>query len=208
MTIDRLNRILTKIIVALVIIVAFLISYSCLSTQIKSIFKDARMTYVHKAFDVVKTINYKTDDHIEFINKIGSLDTFEKIRNYLLTIEYERDLFFDYANKPIITHKLKKGDCDDFARLGQFIMDFYQYDTYYVALWSRKKDINPSHAICVFENEDYVGYIDCNFLAVYTKNERISTKQDIINLYLLDGYYSYTIRDVNYNVIKRVFING
>lgn len=158
-------------------------------------------TIFTRVLDTVNVFKYDKEDYIEFHDTIKSIKSVDNIIEYLATIEYRTDTI-DYANMPIITHKLKYGDCDDYARLSQYVLNFYGYDAYLLYMWNKK----PGHAICIFENKDEVGVVDINNMITMTKRNK-GLKKLIDYCLRAYGYDIYVLRDINYNIVEKDVLN-
>jgi len=92
-------------------------------------------------------------DDLEFLVVVESLDTPEKICDYMKeNFTYKEHLF--YAPDPYTFWQLKEGDCNDFADFARFVANYHRYETYQILI--SFKNTLLQHALGVFvENDKY-----------------------------------------------------
>ena len=96
--------------------------------------------------------NFVMPDDIDFINIVESLDTPQKICNYMQeNFTYKYHTF--YAPSPYILWKIREGDCNDFSTFAVFIADYHRYETYQIMI--RFKGTLIGHYLGVFVEDGY-----------------------------------------------------
>lgn len=84
-------------------------------------------------------------DDKDFLEVVESLDTPEKIVNYMYD-NFEVEMHAIYTPDPYILWVTKKGDCNDFSTFAVFVANYHGYKTYQVT-------INNEHAIAIYKEE-------------------------------------------------------
>lgn len=132
---------------------------------------------------------------IEFINTIKTLDTPEKICDYMReNFTYKENLY--YTPNPYQMWLDKKGDCNDYATFAVFIANYYGYETYQIRIFWL--GLNYSHYLAVYkENGTYT----------YSSNESYFSKGydtflDIVKDQT-NGWSKYIVYDYNMNLIEQ-----
>lgn len=101
--------------------------------------------------------NFVTPNDLEFTTLIASLDTPEKICDYMCkNFTYEAHPF--YAPDPYTLWKTQKGDCNDMSTFAVFIAEQYGYDTYQIHIFYKGTIV--SHYIAVYIKEGEVSFSD------------------------------------------------
>ena len=78
--------------------------------------------------------NFVMPDDLEFIAVVESLDTPEKIGNYM-TENFTYETHDLYAPDPYTLWKIKEGDCNDFSTFGTFVANYHGYETYQIEIY-------------------------------------------------------------------------
>jgi len=96
--------------------------------------------------------NFVLPDDLEFIAVVESLNTPEKISEYMQeNFEYE---YHPYnALSPYRLWKTKKGDCNDFSIFGTFVANYHGYETYQIEI--KLKNSLYTHWLAVYVEGDY-----------------------------------------------------
>jgi len=137
-------------------------------------------------------------DDEEFLAVVESLDTPEKIGNYMLeNFEYKSN---NFLLTPYQLYKSKVGNCDDFSNFAVFIANHHGYETNQILIEFPLYIYNSQyHMIGVFKEGNYYNifentlYIEC-----FCENFK-----EIMNFYLYHGWLSYTVYDYNMNIIEQ-----
>ncbi|MCK4321992.1 hypothetical protein KAX08_05710 [candidate division WOR-3 bacterium] len=96
--------------------------------------------------------NFVMPDDMEFLAIVESLDTPQKICQYMQeNFTYEYHTF--YAPSPYILWKIREGDCNDFSTFAVFIADYHGYETYQIMI--RFKGTLIGHYLGVFVENGY-----------------------------------------------------
>ena len=97
----------------------------------------------------------------EFMDCVNSLDTPEKIGNYMLNnFIYEKHLC--YAPNPYSLWISEKGDCNDFSTFGSWVAHQHGYITYQIKIiYSTTNNFN--HMLAVYLEGDKLSYTNCQF---------------------------------------------
>ena len=143
--------------------------------------------------------NFVLPNDIEFIKTIETLDTPEKICNYM------KD---NFTYKPSVSYNLdpyqlwltKKGDCNDFCSFAIFIANYHNYVTYQIHIYFKKTFIK--HVLAVYlENNQYTYSNNKAYYPLYVSSfdEIISHYFNFPIEYELDYY---KVFDYNMNLIK------
>ena len=89
-------------------------------------------------------------DDTKFIEVIESLDTPEKIVDYMYD-NFEVEMHSIYKPDPYTLWKTKKGDCNDFSTFAVFVANYHGYETY-------QASINNDHAIAIYKEDNGYNY--------------------------------------------------
>jgi len=101
-------------------------------------------------------------DDLEFLTVIESLDTPEKICEYMKeNFTYEPHII--YTLDPYTLWKTNKGDCNDFSTFAVFAANYHNYETYQIKIFF--KDTLMFHTIAIYR-EDKLSYSD-NWIYCY-----------------------------------------
>jgi len=139
---------------------------------------------------------------IEFINTIKTLDTPEKICNYMKdNFIYEPHAIYNL--NPYQLWLTQKGDCNDFSTFATFIANYHNYTTYQIYIYFKGTFI--AHVLAVYlENDKYTysnnkAYYPIN---VSTFKEVVEHYFDMVKEYELNFYEIY---DYNMNLIEKIY---
>jgi len=92
-------------------------------------------------------------DDLEFLAVVESLDTPEKICDYMKE-NFTYKTHYLYAPDPFTFWKLREGDCNDFADFARFVANYHGYETYQILI--SFKNTLLQHVLGVFvENDKY-----------------------------------------------------
>ena len=100
--------------------------------------------------------NFVMPDDLEFLEVVETLDTPEKISDYMIE-NFTYELHPTYAISPYVLWQTKKGDCNDFSTFGVFIADYHGYETYQIKI--NLKNTLYCHYIAVY-NEGLWSFTD------------------------------------------------
>jgi len=148
-----------------------------------------------------------TPDDLEFIAVVESLDTPEKIGDYMLeNFTYELHIFNILS--PYQLYITQKGDCDDFANFSMFISNYHGYETFLVKICYKNYAIN--HYLAIYkENNLYNFSVNQYYTFVNYDNFSDIVKFDSQWMYDFYGYIwsKYIVYDYDNNVIEKGFNN-
>lgn len=100
--------------------------------------------------------NFIISDYTEFMNIVESLDTPQKIGNYMEdNFTYEVHDF--YVPDPYILWKTKKGNCIDFGTFGIFIANYHGYETFQITIFD---DTLYQHFVAVYNENIWYSITD------------------------------------------------
>ena len=130
-------------------------------------------------------------DDVEFIEIVKSLDTPEKIGNYMLeNFEYDEKYIWKTLS-PYQLWDIRKGVCADFAKFGMFMANYHGYETYRVEIYY-KGLIN--HMIAVYKESN--GY-------TFTSNRKYyEGAKDSFKECIMSDYIKYKVFDYDGNLIE------
>lgn len=143
--------------------------------------------------------NFNLPDDLEFLELVESLDTPEKICNYMReNFIYKAHCF--YAPDPYTLWKIKEGDCNDFADFARFIANYHGYETYGILICF--KDTFIRHVLAVFVENNKLTYLDNKaYYPIY-----VDTFEEIVSYcisYTTEyEYKSYKVYDYENNLIE------
>ena len=141
---------------------------------------------------------------IEFINTIKTLDTPEKICNYMKdNFICEPHVF--YILNPYQLYITQKGDCDDFANFSIFISNYHGYETFLIKICYKNYAIN--HYLAIYKENDLYNFSDNqNYFPVNYDNFSNIVKLDSQWIYDSYGYIwsSYVVYDYWNNIVEQV----
>jgi len=136
--------------------------------------------------------NFTLPDDKEFIQTIESLDTLDKICNYMndnfIPIEYNENVFDPYT-----MWQVKTGDCNDYASFAIFCANYHNYETYQI--WLIFPDF--SHIIAVYKIDN--GYLVSDW--DYLHEKVYNSFSEIMQFFYCKNYIVY---DYNMNIIEQV----
>ena len=113
-------------------------------------------------------------DDLEFLAVVESLDTPEKIANYMEeNFTYEMHVF--YAPDPYTLWKTGKGDCNDFATFINFVASYNSYTSYMARIYWKNSSF-WTHYIGIIKLDDNYVFFDNTVLI----NGEFSTFREII----------------------------
>ena len=138
-------------------------------------------------------------DNLEFLAVVESLDTPEKIGNYMKeNFTYKRHYF--YAPSPYMLWKLREGDCNDFTTFGIFVANYHGYITYQINIWLER--IKDTHYLGVYiENNKYTYSSNMAYYPIYvdTFEEVVRDWEGNQSKYQVKSYEVY---DYDLNIIE------
>lgn len=122
--------------------------------------------------------NFVLPDDGEFIKVIKSLNTPEKISDYMLNnFIYEAHNF--YIPDPYTLWKIKKGDCNDFATFGVFVANYHGYETWQIKIYF--KCTIDNHRIAVYKEDGGLSFTDNQYYNRYLPDFfRFNNFRDIV----------------------------
>ena len=92
--------------------------------------------------------NFVTPNDTEFIAVIDSLDTPEKICQYMQdNFIYKYHSIYD--PDPYTLWQTKKGDCNDMATFGTWVANYHRYTTYQIQIFF--KDLQFTHYVAIYD---------------------------------------------------------
>jgi hypothetical protein len=144
-------------------------------------------------FSHLKDFNMPKDS--EFINTIETLNTPEKICNYMennfMPLE---NLENDYT--PYQMFQIKQGDCADYSCFAAFTANYHNFETYlvYIVLDVPWLETTQAHLFTVYKVGNYYAFSDYFY---YT--DGFNTISDIIDTYVWITHY--TIYDSQMNIV-------
>ena len=97
-------------------------------------------------------LNGFAPDDLEFLAVVESLDTPEKICDYMKE-NFTYKIHYLYAPDPYTLWKLKEGDCNDFSTFAVFIANWHGYEAYQIRI--SFKDTSMAHYLGVFVEDGY-----------------------------------------------------
>ena len=92
--------------------------------------------------------------------KIPPVVTITDVRNFLNTVVWTKDKWFDYISYPSYILRTKQGDCDDYAVLACTLLDKIKINGSILSVIVEDK--KRSHAVCVFWYENDLHMFDNN----------------------------------------------
>ena len=147
--------------------------------------------------------NFVLPDDIEFINTIKTLDTPQKVCEYIQN-NFIPEAHLFYNLNPYELYKTKKGDCYDTAIFAQFVANFHGYTTYIIVITF--KDTSLKHALVVYEEEK--GYTFSSWGSYFDYETLQDNFRDIVNLYYNYNKWSkYTVYGYDTNTIEEGYNN-
>lgn len=141
--------------------------------------------------------NFMLPDDSEFLAVVESLDTPEKITNYMEdNFTYK---LFRLANfSPYNIWKNKKGDCNDYMAFSTWIANYHGYKTYHIIItFIDEKD---RHSIAVYKESKY-SFSDCEmyFLPEYDTFLEIVEYDCFLRR---KNWSKYTVYDYNMDIVE------
>ena len=140
--------------------------------------------------------NFVMPDDLEFIAVVESLDTPEKIGNYM-TENFTYKIHGLYASDPYTLWKIKEGDCNDFSTFGTFVANYHGYETYQIEIYYGTM---YAHYLGVYVEDMY------SFTDNRSYHYGFNTFKDIVNeseKYTGLQWKSYIVYDYFRKIIKR-----
>ncbi len=138
-------------------------------------------------------------DDLEFLAVVESLDTPEKICDYMKeNFTYKEHLF--YAPDPYTFWKLKEGDCNDFGDFVRFVANYHSYETYRIIIYF--KNTLLCHVLTAFV--EYDKYTYSNNKAYYPIY--VDTFEEVVSHFFETcfeyKYKAYKVYDYENNLIE------
>jgi len=101
--------------------------------------------------------NFVLPDDIKFLITIQTLNTPERICNYMEdNFEYKAHPI--YSPDPYTLWRTKKGDCNDMSTFGVFVANYHGYETYQIHIFYKRTLV--SHYIAVYVEGDEKSFSD------------------------------------------------
>jgi len=101
--------------------------------------------------------NFILPDNIKFLITIETLNTPEKICNYMKeNFIYKANPV--YSPDPYTLWRTKKGDCNDMSTFGVFVANYHNYTTYQIHIYY--KGTLVSHYIAIYVEDDEMAFSD------------------------------------------------
>lgn len=143
--------------------------------------------------------NFTMPDDLEFLAVIESLDTPEKICDYMKdNFKYEKHYL--YAPNPYVLWKIKEGDCNDFSTFGTFAANYHGYVTYQICITFTSP--LAWHYIAVYEEDGEMAFSD-NWIYTPMQKDNFAEIVDY-DCWLQDKKLkSYKVYDYNRNIIEK-----
>jgi len=136
-------------------------------------------------------------DDLEFITMVESLDTPEKIAEYMQD-NFTYEAYPIYAPDPYTLWKNKKGDCNDFSTFGVFIAHWHGYGTYQIKIFYKGKLWR--HYITVYVEDDGLSFTDNQYYNLYLPNDyRFNDFKEIVE-------YDGTLRAIGWPVWSKYIV--
>jgi len=140
--------------------------------------------------------NFVTPNDTEFIAVIDSLDTPEKICQYMQdNFIYKYHSIYD--PDPYTLWQTKKGDCNDMATFGTWVANYHGYTTYQIQIFFN--DTLISHYIGVFVEDGK--YTSSSNYGYY--KWRCESFKEIVAVHS-NCWKKYKVYDYNNNIIEEV----
>jgi hypothetical protein len=96
-------------------------------------------------------------DDLEFITMIESLNTPEKIAEYMQN-NFTYEAHPNYALDPYTLWKTEKGDCNDFDAFARFVANWHGYETYQIKIYY--SGTFEKHLIAVYVEDCGLSFTD------------------------------------------------
>ncbi len=101
--------------------------------------------------------NFVLPDDIRFLITIQTLNTPEKVCNYMKN-NFEYKAHPIYSPDPYTLWRIKKGDCNDMSTFGVFVANYHGYETYQIHIFYKRTLV--SHYIAVYVEGDEMSFSD------------------------------------------------
>lgn len=152
--------------------------------------------------------NFIIPDDLEFIAVVESLNTPEKICEYMKEdFTYQKYAF--YAPSPYRLWLTKNGDCNDFATFGVFVANYHNYETYQIQIFW--KDVIYRHWIAVYAEDEGLSFSDSQCYSFCFSKTYFKTFDEIVKFdceYHTDHKIKkYKVYDYDMNIIETGYNN-